>query len=203
MPTLLGNMSSAFKELAASTAEGDMELRPFAQACSSITALAGLLGPFFTFAVTDIAKKVDDMHEASNSFRTLISMMEADIEQNNFYNVNSHSRNLLRVKRITEMVTILFEKILSSNFHDEGDNSWASKGLVAYSKVFDAHHGAGLQGTLRRYACFIPTTAQFLVTLEEDEASCREKMGIIVEAATLIIQYINNLFVSRGLALDS
>ncbi|KAI3987210.1 hypothetical protein MKX01_031694 [Papaver californicum] len=112
-------MSSAFKELAASTVDEDIEVKPFAQACSSITAFAGLLGPFFTFAVTDVAEKVDDMYEASKSFRTLISMMEADIEQNNFWNVNNHSRNLLRVKRIIEMVTILFEKILSSNFHDE------------------------------------------------------------------------------------
>ncbi|KAI3906951.1 hypothetical protein MKW92_022058 [Papaver armeniacum] len=119
MPTLLGNMSSAFRELAASTVDGEMEVKPFAEACFYITSLVRLLGPFFMFAVKDVAGKVDDMNKASELFRTLKSMVEADNEQNEFWNAYSHSRNLLRLKRIIEMVKILFEQIVASNFDDE------------------------------------------------------------------------------------
>ncbi|KAI3845903.1 hypothetical protein MKX03_007458 [Papaver bracteatum] len=118
MPTLLGNMSEAFRNLAASTVDGDMEVKPFAQACSYITSLVRLLGPSFTFAVNDVAEKVDDINRASELFRTLTSMVEADNEQNEFWSANSHSRNLLRLKRIIEMVKILFEQIVASNFDD-------------------------------------------------------------------------------------
>ncbi|KAI3955675.1 hypothetical protein MKW92_013212 [Papaver armeniacum] len=201
MPTLLGNMSEAFKVLADVVNQNqDMEVKAFAQASSSITSLVRLLGPFFTFAVVDVDEKVVDINAASRSFRTLKSMMEADIEQNKVWTASSHSLNLLRLKRIIEMVKILFEQIVATKF--EGDNSWASMGLAAYSSVFNDHHARGLQGTLTRYARFIPTQAQFLVQLEEDEATCGRKMKIIVEAASLITQYINNLFLSKGLGLD-
>ncbi|MCL7049417.1 hypothetical protein MKW94_024909 [Papaver nudicaule] len=203
MPTLLDNMSSEFADLAARISQGeDMEVRAFARAGSHITSLVRLLGRHFKFAETDVAQKVDDLNTASRSFPTLISMLEADIEQNTLRNANSHSRNLLRLKRIIEMVKILFEQIIASNF-DESGSSWASKGLAAYSAVFGQQHAPGLQATLTYYSDTIPTQGQFLAKLKENEASCEANMRIIVEAAGPIIQYIDNLFLSRGLRLDS
>ncbi|MCL7042488.1 hypothetical protein MKW94_025702 [Papaver nudicaule] len=204
MPTLMGKMSLAFKDLAASTVNGeDMELKPFAQACSLIASLVQHLGPLFGFGVKDLTKKVANINAASKSFRTLISMLEADIERNSVRTVGSHSRNLLRFKRAIEMLKILFEQIVAANFDDEGDNSLVAQLLETYSEVFDQHHGRAIKASVSKYVSLIvPTKAQFLVKLEEDEASIVAKMKIIVEAATLVIQYIDNLFVSRGLGLD-
>ncbi|MCL7036372.1 hypothetical protein MKW94_024717 [Papaver nudicaule] len=202
MTTVLGNMSLAFKDLATATANQDMEVVRFAQACSSITSVAQQLGPIFYFALLDFGVKVAGISEASRSFRTLKSMMEADIQQNNVRTAGSHSSNLLMVKRVIEMVKILFEQIVATNYDDKGDNSLISQGLVAYKMVFTQHNEAELQATVASFSHFIPTKAELLAILEEDEASIIAKMRMFVEAATPISRYINNLFVSRGLGLD-
>ncbi|RZC48188.1 hypothetical protein C5167_041131 [Papaver somniferum] len=202
-PTLLRKMSVAFRDLAATVNQGmEMEVRPFAQACSYIASLVEHLGPHFRFAVADFEPKVANINAASQSFRTLKSMLEADIERNNVQNPGSPARNLLRFKRVIEVLKVLFEMILDTNFDDEGDNSMDSQGWEAYSKVFGKQHEAGLKTKVFRFLPKIPSKAQFLVNLEENEESCAANLRTIVEAAPVITNNINGLYNSMGLDLN-
>ncbi|KAI3833872.1 hypothetical protein MKW92_023767, partial [Papaver armeniacum] len=146
MPTLMGKMSLAFKDLKA-TMNQDLEVRPFAKACSFVTSITNHLNPFFGFALIDLTEKIADIDGASRSFRTLKPMVQADIEKNNVYTVGSHSRNLLRVKRVIEMVKLY------------GDNSFVNQGLVT---VFGQNHGEAVKAQFSRYLDFVPTKAEFL-----------------------------------------
>lgn len=61
-------------------------------------------------------EQVNDLCETSKSISTLQSMMEKDIEENCVRKPGSHTRNLLRVKRGLDMVRVLFEEILVSEY---------------------------------------------------------------------------------------
>ncbi|KAI3955677.1 hypothetical protein MKW92_013214 [Papaver armeniacum] len=202
-PTLLRKMSVAFRDLAATVNQGmEMEVRPFAQACSYIASLVQHLGPHFRFAVADFEPKVANINAASQSFRTLKSMLEADIERNNVQNPGSPSRDLLRFKRVIEVLKVLFEMILDTDFDDQGDNSMDSQGWVAYSRVFGEQHEPGLKTKVLRFLPKIPSKAQFLVNLKENEESCAANLRTIVEAAPVITNNINGLYNSMGLDLN-
>lgn len=60
--------------------------------------------------------KVDDLVEASKSISTLKAMMEEDIQSNCVRKGGSHTRNLLRVKRGLDMVRVLFEQIIATEY---------------------------------------------------------------------------------------
>lgn len=61
-------------------------------------------------------QQVDDLSKASKSVGTLKSLLDHDIEQDTVRKAGSHSRNLLRVKRGLDMVRVLFEQILASEY---------------------------------------------------------------------------------------
>lgn len=61
-------------------------------------------------------EQVEDLKVASKSISTLESILELDIEQDCVRKAGSHSRNLLRVKRGLDMVKVLFEQILVSEY---------------------------------------------------------------------------------------
>lgn len=56
-----------------------------------------------------------DLSEASKSITTLKAMLDRDVEAN-VRNAGSHMRNLLRVKRGIDMVRLLFEKIVVTEY---------------------------------------------------------------------------------------
>lgn len=60
--------------------------------------------------------QVDDLLEASKSIKTLPTLIELDLERNCVRKAGSHSRNLLRVKRGLDMVRVLFEQILVTEY---------------------------------------------------------------------------------------
>lgn len=60
--------------------------------------------------------QVEDLSKASKSISTLHSLLELDIQQDSVRQAGSHSRNLLRVKRGLDMVKILFEQILVTEY---------------------------------------------------------------------------------------
>lgn len=60
--------------------------------------------------------QVDDLVEASKSISTLPSMVELDIQTDTVRKAGSHTRNLLRVKRGIDMVKVLFEQILVTEY---------------------------------------------------------------------------------------
>ncbi|RYQ79163.1 hypothetical protein Ahy_Scaffold6g107860 isoform A [Arachis hypogaea] len=115
---LLGKIAGAFKELAevvaaaSNNAEEVVEVAAFARACSFVAPLFGLVGFHFKFIEMDYVTKVNDLMEASKSFKTLESMVDEDVKTNTVRKQGSHSRNLLKIKRGLDFLRLLFDQIL-------------------------------------------------------------------------------------------
>ncbi|KAJ6832117.1 putative accelerated cell death 11 [Iris pallida] len=200
----LRRIAEAFEPLAASakskgssSSSPPMEVGPFSEACSRVSILFGCLGFAFKFAEKDYVSKVEDLAEASKSFSTLQSLLDLDIGQNTVRQGGSHSRNLLRVKRGIDMVRVLFEQILVT----EG-NSLKDPASVAYEKVFARHHGWAIRKAVAAGMYALPTKAQLLKKLNEDEASAKIQMQSYVVSSAPVILYIEELFHSRELGID-
>eukprot|EP00262_Sarcandra_glabra_P009232 TRINITY_DN23310_c0_g1_i1.p1 TRINITY_DN23310_c0_g1~~TRINITY_DN23310_c0_g1_i1.p1 ORF type:complete len:204 (-),score=22.70 TRINITY_DN23310_c0_g1_i1:133-744(-) len=195
----LRKMADSFKEISATVTSQtlDVEVAPFSRACSHVSILFGCLGIAFKFAEIDYVAKVSDLAEASKSIGTLKSLLDHDIERNCVRKAGSHSRNLLRVKRGLDMVRVLFEKMLAT----EG-NSLKDPATVAYAQVFAPHHGWAIRKAVAAGMYALPTKAQLLKKLNEDETSARVQMQNYIAASDPIILYINELFLSRKLGID-
>ncbi|KAK4406006.1 Accelerated cell death 11 [Sesamum angolense] len=199
----LKKMAEAFKELANSInqcpdgEETRLELATFSRACSLVSPLFRCLGIAFKFAELDYVSKVDDLAEASKSILTLPVMMDGDIEANCVRRAGSHTRNLLRVKRGIDMVKVLFEHILSS----EG-NSLKDPASKAYAQVFAPYHGWAIRKAVGAGMYALPTRAQLLNKLNEDETSARIQMQNYISSAGPVIVYIDQLFINRQLGID-
>ncbi|CAK9309810.1 unnamed protein product [Citrullus colocynthis] len=195
----LRNISESFKALAATVnAENTaVEVAPFSRACSFISPLFGCLGIAFKFAEMDYVAKVNDLVESSKSIVSLQALLDKDIQSDCVRKAGSHSRNLLRVKRGLDMVRVLFEQILVT----EG-NSLRDPASKAYAQVFAPHHGWAIRKAVGAGMYALPTKAQLLSKLNEDEASARILMQDYVAASAPVIQYVEKLFFSRDLGID-
>ncbi|KAK9223553.1 hypothetical protein WN944_011998 [Citrus x changshan-huyou] len=195
----LTKISESFKELAATvnSQAADVELAAFSRACSYVSPLFGCLGIAFKFAEMDYVAKVDDLAEASKSILTLQSVIDRDIEGNCVRKAGSHTRNLLRVKRGLDMVRVLFEQILAA----EG-NSLKDPASKAYAQVFAPHHGWAIRKAVAAGMYALPTRAQLLRKLNEDETSARIQMQDYITTSAPVILYIDKLFLSRELGID-
>ncbi|XP_011033328.1 PREDICTED: glycolipid transfer protein-like [Populus euphratica] len=195
----LRKIAEAFKELEATinSQSQEVEVAPFSHACSLVSPLFGCLGIAFKFAEVDYVAKVLDLAEASKSIGTLHSLLEKDIEGNSVRKSGSHSRNLLRVKRGLVMVKVLFELILVT----EG-NSLKGPASKAYEQVFAPHHGWAIRKAVAAGMYALPTKAQLLKNLNEDESSARIQMQSYVAASVPVIMYVEKLFLTRGLGID-
>ncbi|KAG5562283.1 hypothetical protein RHGRI_005120 [Rhododendron griersonianum] len=174
-----------------------LETAPFSHACSLVSPLFGCLGIAFKFAEIDYVAKVRDLGEASQSLGTLQLMIDRDVEANCVRKAGSHTRNLLRVKRGLDMVRVLFEQIIAT----EG-NSLKNPASTAYAQVFAPHHGWAIRKAVAAGMYALPTKAQLLRKLNEDETSARIQMQNYIAALAPVVTYINELFLSRGLGLD-
>ncbi|GKV32084.1 hypothetical protein SLEP1_g40716 [Rubroshorea leprosula] len=195
----LRKIADAFRELAetVNSETVDVEVARFSRACSLVSPLFGCLGIAFKFAEMDYVAKVDDLAEASKSITTLQAMVDQDVERNCVRKGGSHTRNLLRVKRGLDMVRVLFEQILAT-----GGNSLRDPASKAYAQVFAPHHGWAIRTAVAAGMYALPTRAQLLRKLNEDEASARNQMQSYVVASGPVILYIEKLFTSRNLGTD-
>ncbi|TXG48089.1 hypothetical protein EZV62_027383 [Acer yangbiense] len=197
----LRKIADAFKELEATvnsqTPGADLEVAPFSRACSLVSPLFGCLGIAFKFAELDYVAKVHDIAEASKSIGTLQIMLDRDIEENRVKKPGSHTRNLLRVKRGLEMVKVLFEQILAA----EG-NSLKDPASKAYAQVFAPHHGWAIRKAVAAGMYALPTWAQLLSKLNEDETSARIQMQSYITTSAPVILYVEKLYHSRELGID-
>ncbi|XP_010241181.1 PREDICTED: accelerated cell death 11 isoform X1 [Nelumbo nucifera] len=196
----LRKIAEAFKDLSVTvnSQTQDVEVAPFSHACSLVSPLFGCLGIAFKFAEMDYVAKVVDLTEASKSIDTLRTMLDRDIQHNCVRKAGSHSRNLLRVKRGLDMVRVLFEQILAT---DRG-NSLKGPASKAYDQVFAPHHGWAIRKAVAAGMYALPTRAQLLRKLNEDEASSRIQMQTYIAASAPVILYIDKLFQSRELGID-
>ncbi|KAL8479722.1 hypothetical protein ACS0TY_026077 [Phlomoides rotata] len=199
----LRKMAEAFKELASSLGqfpdgeEARLELGPFSQACSLVSPLFRCLGIAFKFAELDYVAKVNNLVETSKSISAVPVMMDDDVKSDCVRRAGSHTRNLLRVKRGIDMVKVLFEHIVSS----EG-NSLKDPASKAYAQVFAPYHGWAIRKAVAAGMYALPTKAQLLNKLNEDEMSARIQMQSYIASVAPIIKYIDHLFISRGLGID-
>ncbi|OAY31562.1 accelerated cell death 11 isoform X1 [Manihot esculenta] len=195
----LRKISEAFKELAATvnSQSAIVEVASFSRACSLVSPLFGCLGIAFKFAEMDYVAKVRDLADASKLIVTLDALLDRDMEQNTVRKAGSHSRNLLRVKRGLDMVKVLFEQIIVT----EG-NSLRDPASKAYAQVFAPHHGWAIRKAVAAGMYALPTKAQLLNKLNEDETSARIQMENYIAASAQVILYIDKLFLSRELGID-
>ncbi|KAM3700943.1 hypothetical protein ACB098_05G135000 [Castanea mollissima] len=196
----LRKISEAFKELEAtvnSQTPDDVKVASFSRACTLISPLFGCLGIAFKFAEMDYVAKVNDLVEASKSIGTLQDMIERDVEANTVKKGGSHTRNLLRVKRGIDMIKVLFEQMLVT-----GGNSLKDPASKAYAQVFAPHHGWAIRKAVAAGMYALPTKAQLLQKLNEDEPSARIQMQSYITASAPVILYIDKLFLSRELGVD-
>ncbi|KAB1200968.1 Pleckstrin homology domain-containing family A member 8 [Morella rubra] len=192
----LRNMSEALKELAATldSPTADVELAPFSRSCFLFLPLIRSWGIAFKFAELDFLGKVKDLAVASKSIGTLQAMVDGDIEANTVRKDTSHTKNLLRLTRGLDMIRVFFEQLLAT----EG-NSIRDPAFKAYTQVFAPHHGWAVRKVVAAGTYALPTRAQMLKKLNEDEASARAPMQSFVDASAPVIQHIERLFHSRDL----
>ncbi|KAK4744536.1 hypothetical protein SAY87_010848 [Trapa incisa] len=197
----LRKIAVAFDELAAAVSSVDPEVgisvANFSSACSLVSPLFGCLGIAFKFAEMDYVAKVNDLLDASKSFKSLQTLIDLDMERNCVRTAGSHTRNLLRVKRGLDMVRVLFEQILLTE-----DNSLKGPASKAYAQVFAPHHGWAIRKAVAAGMYALPTKAQLLGKLNEDENSARIHMQSYINASAPLILYVNGLYTARGLGLD-
>ncbi|KAH6809167.1 Glycolipid transfer protein family protein [Perilla frutescens var. frutescens] len=199
----LKQMADAFKELTNSISqfpegeEARLDLGPFSHACSLVSPLFRCLGIAFRFAELDYVAKVNDLTEASKSISMVPVMMDDDIKSDCVRKAGSHTRNLLRVKRGIDMVKVLFEHIISSQ-----GNSLKDPASKAYAQVFAPYHGWAIRKAVGAGMYALPTKAQLLNKLNEDETSARIQMQNYISSAAPVVKYIEQLFISRGLGTD-
>ncbi|KAH0455724.1 hypothetical protein IEQ34_015756 [Dendrobium chrysotoxum] len=194
----LRRIADAFDSLAGTVnSTVPIEAVHFSDACSRVSVLFGCLGIAFKFAEMDYVSKVEDLKAAAKSIPTLQNMLELDIKSNCVRQGGSHSRNLLRVKRGIDMVKVLFEEIIAAD-----GNSLKDPASVAYSKVFAPHHGWAIRKAVAAGMYALPSKSQLLKKLNEDEESARIEMQKYITSSGPVIQYVEELFISRELGID-
>ncbi|CAK8531417.1 unnamed protein product [Lathyrus sativus] len=194
----LGKIADAFKELAdIIVSENVIEVAAFSRACAFVAPLFGSIGFHFKFIEMDYLIKVNDIAEASKSFKTLQSMVDHDVQANSVRIQGSHSRNLLKVKRGLEFLKVLFEQVLLT----EG-NSMRDAVSKAYTQIFNSYHGWALRKAVSVRLNYIPTKQQLYRKLGEDESAAKILMETYISASPPLLQYIEKIFLERELGID-
>ncbi|XP_061339721.1 accelerated cell death 11-like [Gastrolobium bilobum] len=195
----LRKIADAFEELAnvVSSESSVVEVAAFSRACFFVAPLFGCIGFHFKFIEMDYVTKVNDIAEASKSFRTLQSMVDKDVQTNSVRKQGSHSRNLLKIKRGLDFLRLLFEQILLT----EG-NSIRDAVSKAYTQIFNSYHGWALRKAVSARLHYLPTKQQLYKKLNEDESAARVLMQTYVSASAPLLLYIDKIFLQRELGID-
>lgn len=194
-------IASAFESLLAEQSRngGELQTGPFAEACDRISVLFSFLGMAFSFGGRDYIEKVQDLRAAAHVFPTLPAMVEADVARGSVRTPNSHTRNLLRVKRGLECMRLLFQHLLQA---DAETASLRDAAAGAYDAVFRPHHSWTIRKVVGAGMFTLPTRAQFLARLRESEQTWRSHADMYVSSVGPVIENVENLFVSRDLGMD-
>ncbi|XP_028553488.1 ACD11 homolog protein isoform X1 [Dendrobium catenatum] len=197
--TPLSAVVEAFEELAKSL-EGsseDLRLHPFLFACSHVSDLFGCLGLGFKFAEIEYVSKVNKLLQASKAFYTLSGIIDHDVRNGTIRKSGSHSRNLRRVRLGLDLIKALFEQFLSSK-----ECSPKEAASNAYAQVCAPYHTWPVRKAVAAGMCTLPTREQLLLKLQDIDQSVEREMKRYINASTPIIEYIDNLYLSRDICLD-
>ncbi|XP_072972825.1 ACD11 homolog protein-like [Typha angustifolia] len=195
----LAAVAEAFEELARSFQDcsTDLRLAPFSDACALIPVLFGCIGFAFKFAEMEYVSKVNNLLEASKTYDTLSNILDDDVKHDTARKPESHSQNLCRVRLGLDLIRALFEQFLTAN-----ECSLKEAALAAYGQVCAPFHSWATRKAIGAGMYTLPTWEQLLSRLNETDHSVQKEMRRYIDASSLIIQYIDTLFLSRNISLD-
>ncbi|KAB1219591.1 Ceramide-1-phosphate transfer protein [Morella rubra] len=199
--TPLAAVAEAFEEMAEllKSRKEDQHLRldTFCQACSLFSVLFGCLGLAFKFAKSEYLSMIRDLEEGSKTYSTLQDIINADVANKRVKTQGSHSRNLRRVRQGLDLIRVLFEQFVSTEEH-----SLKEAASRAYRQVCAPYHCWSVRTAVAAGMCTLPAREKLLVKLKETDSSAEKKMRRYISAADTIIEYINNLYLSKNISLD-
>ncbi|XP_010265162.1 PREDICTED: ACD11 homolog protein [Nelumbo nucifera] len=197
--TPLSVIAEAFEQLAKSiaTSSDDLRLEPFCSACSLVSVLFGCLGFAFKFAESEYVSKVNDLTEASKTYDTLKNVLDHDVKNDTVKKPGSLSRNLRRVRQGLDLIRVLFQNFLSTN-----DYSLKEAASTAYAQVCAPYHTWAVRTAVGAGMYALPTREQLIVKLKETDHSVEKEMRRYINASLPVIQYIDNLYISKNITLD-
>ncbi|KAK7858282.1 accelerated cell death 11 [Quercus suber] len=123
------------------------------------------LGIAFRFADLELQSKVNNLEEASKTYDTdtVQALLEGETENGSAKNTGSHCRNLVRLKRVIDLVRVMLEQVLAS-----GGNSLVEPFTAAYEQVFAPYHGWIVKKVVIAALEELPSKDILLTLLNED-----------------------------------
>ncbi|KAG6396644.1 hypothetical protein SASPL_142799 [Salvia splendens] len=230
--TPLAAVVDAFEQISAVLkAKGlhhDLDLKSFCDACSLVSVLFGCLGIAFKFAEMEYVSKVNGLAEASQRYRTLNSILDYNTQNNSVRTQGSLSRNLRRVRQGLNLIRALFQNFLSSKLFDNATNTYGAAhsdyclkdaASAAYAETCAPYHSWAVKTAAYAGMYALPTRDQLLLKLNETvldyvshmlrfpssmltEISAEKEMIRYINASLPVIEYIDNLYISRRISLD-
>ncbi|KAM7484546.1 hypothetical protein LguiA_000555 [Lonicera macranthoides] len=205
--TALSGIAEAFEELSlfiktnnnngGSDSSYDLGLKPLCDACSLVSMLFGCLGIAFKFAEIEYVSKVRDLTDASSRYDTVNNILDIDVQNDTVRTPGSLSRNLRRVRQGLDLIRAIFQNFVSTE-----DYSLKEAASTAYAQVCAPYHSWAVRTAVSAGMCALPTRDQLLLKLNETEESAEKEMKRYINASIPIIQYIDNLYISRNISLD-
>ncbi|WJZ98750.1 hypothetical protein VitviT2T_017258 [Vitis vinifera] len=128
------------------------------QGCRVGSTFVGYLGLPFKFAQLEFLSKVNDLNKGARADDTLETLIDREIEQNLAKKHYSSSRSLIRVKRSTIMLSVMFEQMVT-----RGGNSIVGAVSKSYEKPFAAYHGWATRTAVFASLPALPTRAKLMV----------------------------------------
>ncbi|CAJ1977554.1 unnamed protein product [Sphenostylis stenocarpa] len=197
----LSAIAEAFEELSKKMKENDkvvdIRLDTFCEASSLVSVLFRCLGLAFKFAELEYVAKLEGLVEASKTCPTLPDILNLDVASDTVKTSGSYSRNLRRVRQGLDLVRAIFEQLLSTD-----DTSLKEVASTAYGQVCAPYHTWAVRTAVYAGMYTLPTREQLLMKLNETEQSAEKKMRRYIAASLPIIEYIDQLYLSRNITLD-
>ncbi|EXC28021.1 hypothetical protein L484_022254 [Morus notabilis] len=162
----LWKLANAFQELAGTVKSDNphIKARQLAQACLLFQMSNFNFGFAFIFADIELISKVNYVQKAARENESIQALVERDIAQGSAKRTTSPSRNLIRLKRVIEMVGVIFEEILKN----KGSDSLVDPITTAYDQVFSPYHGSTIKEAFAGVRELIPTRSSVLRLLNEN-----------------------------------
>uniref|UniRef100_A0A453H710 Glycolipid transfer protein domain-containing protein n=1 Tax=Aegilops tauschii subsp. strangulata TaxID=200361 RepID=A0A453H710_AEGTS len=141
--------------------------------------------------------QVNDLIGASKEYATLNDILDKDVENDSVKKQGSHSRNLRRVRLGLGLIKALFEQFLAT----EGGSLYDAA-TTAYGQVCAPFHSWAIRKAVGAGMYTLPSREQLIMRLNETDCSVQKEMRRYIDASSPIIEYIDNLFLSRNIVLD-
>ncbi|MED6221209.1 hypothetical protein PIB30_052286 [Stylosanthes scabra] len=195
--TPLSAIADAFEDLAKLLNHGDLPLDAFYEACSFVSVLFNCLGFAFKFAELEYVSKLEGLMEASPACSTLKDVIEVDVANKTVKSPGSYSRNLRRVRQGIDLIRAIFEQLLATD-----DSCLKDIASTAYGQICAPYHTWAVRTAVHAGMYTLPTREQLFIRLNETEQSAGKKMKRYMDNAMPVIEYVDNLYLSRMIPLD-